>query len=95
MSMSACLLTVTEAAQARPISAAELRAAFGCTRTEARLAELLAAGRDLRDAAREMGVTYGTARGYLKGVFGKTGVHAQAQLVAWMLRGERSPGQRH
>jgi DNA-binding CsgD family transcriptional regulator len=49
----------------------------------------------LRDAAREMGVTYGTARGYLKGVFGKTGVHAQAQLVAWMLRGERSPGQRH
>lgn len=95
MSMSACLLTVSEAARPPPISAAELCTAFGCTRTEARLAELLAAGHELRDAAREMGITYGTARGYLKGVFGKTGVHAQAQLVAWMLRGERAPGQRH
>ena len=93
--LGGCLLTVGDAAPKRPMSAADLRSAFGCTRTEARLAQLLAEGRDLRRAAREMGITYETARAYLKGVFGKTGVHAQAQLVALMLRGERRMRQRH
>jgi DNA-binding CsgD family transcriptional regulator len=55
------------------------------TATEGRLAELLARGRGLRDAAQAMGITYGTARGYLKTVFEKTGVHTQAQLVARLL----------
>lgn len=55
------------------------------TATETRLAELLARGRGLRDVAQAMGITYGTARGYLKTVFEKTGVHTQAQLVARLL----------
>jgi DNA-binding CsgD family transcriptional regulator len=89
--MPGCLLTVSEGAPSRPTPAAELRSEFGCTRTEARLAQLLAEGRDLRGASREMGVTYETARAYLKHVFGKTGVHAQHQLIALMLRGARAP----
>nr|WP_259372751.1 LuxR C-terminal-related transcriptional regulator [Schlegelella koreensis] len=71
-----------------------MRSAFGCTRTEARLAQLLAEGCEVRGAAREMGITYETLRAYLKGVFGKTGVRAQAQLVDLVLRGERRTRQR-
>jgi len=89
--MPGCLLTVSEGALPRPLSAAELCSAFGCSRTEARLAQLLAEGRDLRGAGRQMGITYETARAYLKHVFGKTGVHAQPQLIALMLRGRRAP----
>ena len=32
-----------------------------------------------------MGITYGTARAYLKVVFHKVGVHSQAQLVSRLL----------
>ena len=63
---------------------------YGYTRTEARLAALLAEGHALRNAADAMGVTYGTARVYLKTVFEKTDVHTQAQLVARLL-GDESP----
>lgn len=58
---------------------------YRLTAAEGRLAELVARGQGLRDAARAMGITYGTARGYLKTVFDKTGVHTQAQLVAALL----------
>ena len=40
-----------------------------------------------------MGITYETARAYLKRVFAKTGMHAQAQLVGLLLRRERSTGE--
>jgi len=36
-------------------------------------------------AAAAMGITYGTARIYLKTVFDKVGVHSQAQLVSRVL----------
>ena len=58
---------------------------YGYTRTEARLAQLLTDGHGLRQAADMLGVTYGTARVYLKTVFEKTDVHTQAQLVARLL----------
>jgi DNA-binding CsgD family transcriptional regulator/PAS domain-containing protein len=58
---------------------------YGYTRTEARLASLLAEGHGLRQAADRLGVTYGTARVYLKTVFEKTDVHTQSQLVARLL----------
>lgn len=71
---------------ARP-SIESIRRRHHLTAAEGRLAELLARGRTLRDAAQALGITYGTARGYLKSVFGKTGVQTQAQLVA-RLHGE-------
>jgi DNA-binding CsgD family transcriptional regulator len=81
------LLVATEHADLRSVSAAEIRQRYGCTPAEARLAQLLAQGCALQEAARTMGVTYGTARAYLKIVFDKTGVATQAQLVARLLGG--------
>jgi DNA-binding CsgD family transcriptional regulator/PAS domain-containing protein len=56
--------------------------AYALTPGESRLASLLVQGRSLRQAADLMGISYGTARAYLKVVFHKIGVHSQAQLVS-------------
>jgi DNA-binding CsgD family transcriptional regulator/PAS domain-containing protein len=57
----------------------------GCTPAESRLVALLAQGQPLRQCAEAMGLTYGSARIYLKAVFDKFDVHSQAQLVAHVL----------
>jgi DNA-binding CsgD family transcriptional regulator len=59
---------------------------YGCTRSEAALAVRLAHGVPLRAAADTMGLTYASARIYLKSVFRKLEVHSQAQLVAALAR---------
>lgn len=59
--------------------------AYALTPGESRLAGLLVKGEGLRQAAEAMGITYGTARAYLKVVFQKVGVHSQAQLVSRLL----------
>lgn len=80
------LLMVTErSGRQRAVSQAAIAQLYGCTPTEARLAQLLAEGQKLREAADAMGITYGTARGYLKIVFQKTGARTQAQLVGQIL----------
>ena len=67
-----------------------LRERYGCTRSEAALAVQLARGQALNAAAAAQGLTYGSARVYLKTLFQKLGVHSQAQLVAALSRlGER------
>jgi DNA-binding CsgD family transcriptional regulator len=58
---------------------------YGFTESEARLARCIVQGNDLRRAASAVGVTYGTARGYLKVIFDKLAVHTQAQLVSRIL----------
>jgi DNA-binding CsgD family transcriptional regulator len=63
-----------------------LIAAFGLTRREAKLAAALARGDRLADAATALGITYGTARVYLKGIFLKTRTRRQAELVSVILR---------
>jgi DNA-binding CsgD family transcriptional regulator len=85
--MPSVLLTVGTRAPLKPMSIQELRDAFGFTPAEAKLARLLARLGTLRDAAREMNITYETARAYLKVVFEKAAVHTQVQLVALVLRG--------
>ena len=55
---------------------------FGLTPREAELAGALCAGDSIASAACRMGVTEGTARQYLKGVFAKTGTHRQAEVVS-------------
>lgn len=57
---------------------------FGLTPAQTRLARLLATGFSLREAARRMGITEGSARQYLKIIFRKTGAHRQADLVRMM-----------
>jgi len=62
-----------------------LRAMFGLTDAEARLADRLAAGDDVRTAAATLGITYGTARTRLVEIFQKTNTHRQAELVSLLL----------
>jgi DNA-binding CsgD family transcriptional regulator/PAS domain-containing protein len=63
-----------------------LRAAYGLTGAEARLALALVGGRKLRDVADEFGITFATGRTHLAHIFHKTGVSSQAQLVRLLLR---------
>lgn len=79
------LLMATEHSGRETMSRSAIGQLFGCTPSEARLAELLAQGFGLRQAAQQMNITYGTARVYLKIVFDKTGARTQAQLVARLL----------
>ena len=79
------LLMVAEEGARPALTHATVCLQHGYTPAEGRLAELLARGHELKEAAQRMGVTYGTARAYLKAVFDKTGVHSQAQLVARLL----------
>jgi DNA-binding CsgD family transcriptional regulator len=59
--------------------------AFGLTAAEARLAVQLAAGDDLRTAAANLGITYGTARVRLANVFNKTDTRRQGELIGLLL----------
>lgn len=78
-------LMVLGTAESPCVSADTLRALYGLTESEARLARCIVQGNDLRLAASAVGVTYGTARGYLKIIFDKLAVHTQAQLVGRIL----------
>lgn len=62
-----------------------MRRVYGFTPTEARLTSALLAGNSLRVAAEQSGMTYQTARWYLKVLFQKTGTSRQAELVAVLL----------
>lgn len=66
-----------------PIAA--LRALFGLTEAEARLASALVAGKTVEAYARDRGVTVGTARYQLNQVLGKVGARRQADLVRRVL----------
>ncbi|MBN9023397.1 MAG: LuxR family transcriptional regulator [Rhizobiales bacterium] len=59
-----------------------IRDMLGLTLGEARLASRIAAGRSVRDAAVELGITEGTARIVLKRAFARLGIHRQSDLVA-------------
>ena len=83
-------------AQPATASTAELVGALvelcGCTRSEARLAATLGAGHGLREAASRLGISYESARVYLKAVYRKLDVHDRAQLVGRLSRlGEWQP----
>ena len=59
-----------------------MRTAFRLTEAEARLATQLALGESLEKVADRFGIGKETARSQLRGIFAKTGVHRQAELVA-------------
>ena len=69
----------------RPLSIYRVQGAFGLTEAEARLGALLAAGEELRSAAEKLGITYGTARTRLAGIFQKTETHRQGELIELLL----------
>jgi DNA-binding CsgD family transcriptional regulator len=61
---------------------------YGLTQAEARLAQQLAAGHDLKDIAAATHRTMNTVRTQLKQAFQKTGTSRQAQLVRLVLQME-------
>lgn len=85
--------------QPRPDAATLLQSAakrYRLTRAEQRLALHLIDGTGLREASARCGIAYGTARGYLKLLFEKTGTHRQAELVALLLgAGRTDPDSSH
>lgn len=64
---------------------ARLRAAFGLTKAEARLALRLAQGSSLASAAQAFEVKLTTIRSQLQQIFAKTGTSRQSELVAMLL----------
>lgn len=71
--------------ESKPVSdPAVLARLYGLTRAEARLAELLAGGVSLGDAADELGVAQSTVRTQLKSIFAKTSANRQSELVRLM-----------
>ena len=58
---------------------------FGLLPSEARLANALANGASLAEAAEQMGLTIETVRNYSKKIFAKTGTRGQADLVRYNL----------
>jgi DNA-binding NarL/FixJ family response regulator len=73
-------------AQSRPLPDLEsLRLLFGLTRTEARVALLLAKGLRTEEVAGELGVSNSTVAFHLRNLFSKTGVTRQTDIVALVL----------
>ena len=62
-----------------------LRAEFGLSKAEARLASYLAAGASLPSMAKAFDVKLTTIRSQLQQVFSKTGTSRQPELVALLL----------
>lgn len=83
---TAALIVVQETETESLSPAADLRARFGLTEAEARIAEGLRTGNSLVRAAEELGIAYETARNQLKAVFAKTDTHRQSELVALLSR---------
>jgi DNA-binding CsgD family transcriptional regulator len=81
----AALVFVSDPAKAPLSRSAMLRALYGLTPAEGRVADLLAQGREIREAADRLGITQETARLHVKRILGKTGVSRQAELVRLML----------
>lgn len=80
------LVAVIDADAPPALSADEVRALFGLTAAQARLALKLAEGCDLKSAAQALGVTLPTARTHLYEIFARTGANRQADLVRLLVR---------
>lgn len=82
----AALVFVSSRGQKVQSRAVVLRGIFKLTPSEARLADLLLEGLDVRQAADRMKITYHSARSLLKPVFQKTGVSSQSALIRLLLQ---------
>ena len=83
------LVADPEAAPAAPGEA--LRASYGLTAAETRVAEALLEHERLAEVAASLGVSLSTVRTLLQRAFDKTGTHRQAELVRLMLAHQTPP----
>jgi DNA-binding CsgD family transcriptional regulator len=75
-------LFVAPAVQPPPPPLAAVAALFELTPSEARVLELVGAGRGNAEVAAALGVSVATVRTHLLHLFDKTGTHRQAELAA-------------
>ena len=73
--------------QSASVLAPNLATAFKLTPGETRLAELIADGLGVQEAAEALGITRNTARTHMKRIYAKAGVHSQADLIRLFSRG--------
>lgn len=85
----AVIVLVEPGVRAKPQETA-LRAAFGLSPAEARLAARLATGESLSEICNDLGIAKETGRRELKTIFAKTGARRQHELVALTVGLERS-----
>ena len=60
---------------------------YGLSRAEASLAQAIADGRSVGEAADDLGLTLETTRNYTKRIYAKTGARGQADLVRMLISG--------
>jgi DNA-binding CsgD family transcriptional regulator len=78
---AAAAVFVTDPDQARPPHDVWLRALFGLTRAESRVAAQIAQGERFSDVTERLAISAATGRSHLRSIFAKTGTRTQAQLV--------------
>jgi DNA-binding CsgD family transcriptional regulator len=76
------IMVIGETGTKRTFSPSTLRAIFGLTAAEAKLAGAIGCGEDVSGYASRVGLSQSTVRNQLKSVFAKVGVSRQADLVA-------------
>lgn len=67
-----------------PIDA--LKKTFALTNQEAKVAQYIAMGESVAEAAKGLGISYQTARNHLKFVMSKTYTHRQSELAILLIR---------
>lgn len=83
---ASAILLVTPVEATEVPTASVIQGLFDLTPTEAKVARGLAAGQTVADIAQAHGTSETTVRNQVRAVFGKTGMHRQADLVG-LLRG--------
>ena len=79
------LVIVDDPEKAAGATEEELRTAYALTRSEARIARLLAEGRSLMGICEALDISPNTARTHLKRIFAKTETRRQAELLKLLL----------
>jgi len=79
-------IVISDPERTTPVLELGLQTVYGLTEAEARLAALLANGENLRTAAAQLGITYGTCRSRLAEIFQKTETRSQPELIGLLLK---------
>jgi DNA-binding CsgD family transcriptional regulator len=87
---AACVM-IADPDKQHVLPADQLRALYGLTPSESRLAAQLTAGADLRASAAGLGITYATARTQLAAIFRKTETSRQGELIKLLLSTVQPP----
>jgi DNA-binding CsgD family transcriptional regulator len=80
-SAATCMLVMTELNQAPGIEATLIQGLFDLTPAEARIAQAIVSGLQVKEIAKRHGVSMGTVRLQVKSVLAKTGTSRQLELV--------------